>query len=434
MLDWMNSYRSKICTPEEAVKNINSGDTVVVAHAAGEPRLLTKYMSERYKELHDVKVVHRVGMGDCLYAQPGMEGHFRHISLFAGVNSRKAIHEGRADFLPRFISETPALFLEGHIPVDVALITVSPPDKNGYCSLGISVDYTLPAVKMAKKVIAEVNPNMPRTHGNTFISIDEITHLVPSEEPLMEVKPAVITDVEKQIGNYCAELVEDGCTVQMGIGAIPDATLAALTDKKDLGVHTEMFSDGIIPLVEKGVVNGSKKTIHPNKIVATFIMGTKKLYQWVDDNPIIEMHPENYVNDPWVIAQNYKLVSINSALQVDVLGQVAADTLGPKQFSGVGGQVDFIRGAKRSVGGGRSIIALPSTASGGKVSRIVPSLYEGTAVTTTRNEIDYVVTEYGIAKLSGKTNLERLKALVNISHPDFRDEIMFQAKKLYYSL
>lgn len=285
---------------------------------------------------------------------------------------------------------------------------------------------------MAKKVIAEVNPNMPRTHGESFISVNEISHLVPSEEPLMEVQPAVLTDVEKQIGNYCAELVEDGSTLQMGIGAIPDATLAALENKKDLGIHTEMFSEGVIPLVEKGIVNGSKKTINPYKIVSTFLMGTKKLYQWVDDNPIIEMRPENYVNDPWVIAQNYKVVSINSALQVDVLGQVAADTLGPKQFSGVGGQVDFIRGAKRSVGGGKSIIAIPSTASGGKVSRIVPHLNEGTAVTTTRNEVDYVVTEYGIAKLSGKTNLERLKELVAISHPDFRDEIMFKAKKLYY--
>lgn len=285
---------------------------------------------------------------------------------------------------------------------------------------------------MAKKVIAEVNPNMPRTHGESFISVNEISHLVPSEEPLMEVQPAVLTDVEKQIGNYCAELIEDGSTLQMGIGAIPDATLAALENKKDLGIHTEMFSEGVIPLVEKGIVNGSKKTINPYKIVSTFLMGTKKLYQWVDDNPIIEMRPENYVNDPWVIAQNYKVVSINSALQVDVLGQVAADTLGPKQFSGVGGQVDFIRGAKRSVGGGKSIIAIPSTASGGKVSRIVPHLNEGTAVTTTRNEVDYVVTEYGIAKLSGKTNLERLKELVAISHPDFRDEIMFKAKKLYY--
>lgn len=432
MLQWQDYYRSRTCTPQEAVKSIKSGDTVVVAHACGEPLSLTRAMSEHYAELHDVKVVHRVGMGECLYAQPGMEEHFRHISLFAGVNSRKAIQEGRADYMPRFISETPALFLEGHIPVDVALITVSPPDKNGYCSLGISVDYSLPAAKMAKTVIAEVNSNMPRTHGDSFMSVQEISHFVLSDAPLMEVAPAVLTDVEKQIGNYCAELIEDESTMQMGIGAIPDAVLSCLGNKKNLGIHTEMFSDGIIPLVEQEVINCSKKTLHPNKIISTFMMGTKDLYKWVDDNPLIEMHPEQYVNDPWVIARNNKLVSINSALQVDILGQVAADTIGPKQFSGVGGQVDFIRGAKRSIGGGKSIIAIASTAAGGKLSRIVPSLYEGTAVTTTRNEVDYIVTEYGIAKLSGKTNLERLKALVAICHPDFRNDILVNAKKLYY--
>lgn len=432
-MNWQTYYQDRISTADEAVRCIKSGDTVVVAHACGEPQSLTKAMSQRYEELKDVKVVHRVGMGECLYAQPGMEEHFRHISLFAGPNTRKAIYEGRADYLPRFISEIPSLFLEGHIPVDVALITVSPPDKNGFCSLGISVDYTLPVAKVAKTVIAEVNSNMPRTHGDSFISVKEIDHFVLSDQPLMEVQPAVQTEVEVQIGNYCAELIEDGSTMQMGIGAIPDAALAAMMNKKDLGIHTEMFSDGVIPLVEAGVINGSRKTLHPNKIVSTFMMGTKALYEWVDDNPIVEMHPEHYVNDPWVIAQNYKVVSINSALQIDVLGQVAADSLGPKQFSGVGGQVDFIRGAKRSVGGGKSIIAIPSTASGGKVSRIVPALYEGTPVTTTRNEVDYIVTEYGIAKLSGKTNLERLKALVAISHPDFREDIMAQAKKIYYT-
>jgi len=432
VINWQDHYQSKICTPDDAVKSIKSGDYVVVSHACGEPRSLTKAISERYAELRDVKVVHRVGMGECLYAQPGMEEHFRHISLFGGINTRKAIYEGRADYIPRFISETPALFLEGHIPVDVALITVSPPDKYGYCSLGISVDYSLPAARMAKTVIAEVNVNMPRTLGDSFMSVKDIAHFVLSDAPLMEVEPATQTNVEVQIGNYCADLIENGSTLQMGIGAIPDAVLAAMVNKKDLGIHTEMFSDGLVPLVEMGVINGSKKTIHPYKIISTFMMGTKALYKWLDDNPLVEMHPENYVNDPWVIAQNYKVVSINSALQIDVLGQVAADTIGPKQFSGVGGQIDFIRGAKRSVGGGKSIIAVPSTASGGKVSRIVPSLYEGTAVTTTRNEVDFVITEFGVAQLSGKTNLERLKALVGISHPDFRDEIMFNAKKLYY--
>lgn len=432
MLHWQDYYQSKICTPEEAVKSIKSGDNVVVAHACGEPQTLTKAMSECFSELKDVKVIHRIGMGKCLYAQPGMEGHFRHVSLFGGTNSRKAIQEGRADYIPRFISETPALFFEGHIPVDVALINVTPPDKFGYCSLGISVDYTLPAARMAKIVIAEVNSNMPRTHGDSFISVKDISNFVLSDNPLMEVAPATLTDVETQIGNYCAELIENESTMQMGIGAIPDAVLAALSNKRDLGIHTEMFSEGIIPLVEQGIINGEKKTIHRGKIISTFVMGTKKLYEWIDDNPLIEMHSEDYVNDPWVVAQNYKMISINSALQVDVLGQVAADTLGPKQFSGVGGQVDFVRGARRSIGGGKSIIAISSTASGGKLSRIVPSLYEGTAVTTSRNDVDYVVTEFGIAKLSGKTNLERLKELVAISHPDFRDEILAKAKKLYY--
>lgn len=432
MFNWLDHYQNNICTADEAVKAIRSKDYVIVSHACGEPRSLTKAMSERYAELRDVKVVHRVGMGECLYAQPGMEEHFRHISLFGGANTRKAIYEGRADYLPRFISEIPSLFLEGHIPVDVALITVSPPDKFGYCSLGISVDYTLPAARMAKTIIAEVNSNMPRTLGDSFISVKDVDHFVLSDLPLMEVAPAIQTDIEIQIGNYCADLIEDGCTLQMGIGAIPDAALAAMVNKKDLGIHTEMFSDGLIPLVEQGVVNGSKKTLHPYKIISTFMMGTKALYDWVDDNPLVEMHPENYINDPWIIAQNYKVVSINSALQIDVLGQISADAIGPRQFSGVGGQVDFIRGAKRSVGGGKSIIAVPSTASRGTVSRIVPALYEGTAVTTTRNEVDYVITEYGIAQLAGKTNLQRLNALINISHPDFRDEIMFKAKKLYY--
>lgn len=432
MLHWREHYQSKICTPYEAVKCIKSEDNVVVAHACGEPQLLTKAMSERFAELNDVKVIHRIGMGKCLYTAADMEGHFRHVSLFAGANSRKAIKEGRADYMPRFISETPSLFYEGQLPVDVALISVTPPDRFGYCSLGISVDYTLPAARMAKTIIAEVNSNMPRTHGDSFISVRDISHFVLTDDPLMEVQPTPLTDVEKQIGFYCAELIENESTLQLGIGAIPDAVLNAMSNKHDLGIHTEMFSDGIIPLVENGIINGLKKTIHRGKIISTFVMGTKKLYEWINDNPMIEMHTEDYVNDPWVIAQNYKMISINSALQVDVLGQVAADTLGSKQFSGVGGQVDFVRGARRSIGGGKSIIAMSSTASGGKLSRIVPSLYEGTAVTTSRNDVDYIVTEYGIAKLSGKTNLERLKELASISHPDFREEILHKAKELYY--
>jgi 4-hydroxybutyrate CoA-transferase len=428
--DWREYYKSRICTAEEAVKCIKSGDSVVVGHACSEPQTLTRAMSERYQELENVKVVHRVGQGRSLYVQPKMEGHFRHISLFGGPSTRQAIAEGRADFIPRNISEIPELFTEGHIPLDVALVTVSPPDEHGFCSLGISIDYTLKAAKSAKTIIAQVNNHMPRTHGDSFLRVDEIAYFVPVDEPLIEIPRPEITEAEIAIGAYIADLIEDGSTLQLGIGAIPDAILSSLKGKRDLGIHTEMFSDGVMELVETGVINCSKKTLHPNKIVSTFIMGTKDLYEWVDDNAFIEMHSEDYVNDPNVIAQNYKMISINSALQVDVLGQVAADTLGPRQYSGVGGQVDFIRGVKRA--GGKSIIAMRSTAARGKVSRIVPALYEGTAVTTTRTDVDYIVTEYGVAELNAKTNQQRLKALIAISHPDFREQIAEEANRLYY--
>lgn len=430
MKDWREYYKSRICTAEEAVKCIKSGDSVVVGHACSEPQTLTRAMSERYQELENVKVVHRVGQGQSLYVQPKMEGHFRHISLFGGPSTRQAIAEGRADFIPRNISEIPELFTEGHIPLDVALVTVSPPDEHGFCSLGISIDYTLKAAKSAKTIIAQVNNHMPRTHGDSFLRVDEIAYFVPVDEPLIEIPRPEITEAEIAIGAYIADLIEDGSTLQLGIGAIPDAILSSLKGKRDLGIHTEMFSDGVMELVETGVINCSKKTLHPNKIVSTFIMGTKDLYEWVDDNAFIEMHSEDYVNDPNVIAQNYKMISINSALQVDVLGQVAADTLGPRQYSGVGGQVDFIRGVKRA--GGKSIIAMRSTAARGKVSRIVPALYEGTAVTTTRTDVDYIVTEYGVAELNAKTNQQRLKALIAISHPDFREQIAEEANRLYY--
>jgi 4-hydroxybutyrate CoA-transferase len=428
--DWREYYKSRICTAEEAVKCIKSGDSVVVGHACSEPQTLTRAMSERYQELENVKVVHRVGQGRSLYVQPKMEGHFRHISLFGGPSTRQAIAEGRADFIPRNISEIPELFTEGHIPLDVALVTVSPPDEHGFCSLGISIDYTLKAAKSAKTIIAQVNNHMPRTHGDSFLRVDEIAYFVPVDEPLIEIPRPEITEAEIAIGAYIADLIEDGSTLQLGIGAIPDAILSSLKGKRDLGIHTEMFSDGVMELVETGVINCSKKTLHPNKIVSTFIMGTKDLYEWVDDNAFIEMHSEDYVNDPNVIAQNYKMISINSALQVDVLGQVAADTLGPRQYSGVGGQVDFIRGVKRA--GGKSIIAMRSTAARGKVSRIVPALYEGTAVTTTRTDVDYIVTEYGVAEMNAKTNQQRLKALIAISHPDFREQIAEEANRLYY--
>lgn len=431
MLNWQAHYNSRIVTAEEAVKNIKSGDRVVLGHACGEPRILPEVMVKRAEELENVEVVHMVAMGKGLYAQPEMEGHFRHNGLFIGGPTRKAVTEGRADYTPCFFSEIPTLFRDGKMPIDVALVVVTPPDQYGFCSLGVSVDYTMQAIQSAKLVIAEVNPNMPRTYGNSFVRVEEIDYFVPSEMPIIELPKPNIGPVETEIGRNIAKLIDDGATLQLGIGAIPDAVLNFLTDKHDLGVHSEMFSDGVMELAKNGVVNCAKKTLHPGKMVVTFLMGTKALYEWVNENPAVEMYPVDYVNDPYVVMRNDNLVAINSALQVDVLGQVAADTLGPVQFSGVGGQVDFVRGAARSKGG-KSIIALPSTAAKGKVSRIVALLDKGAAVTTSRNDIDYVVTEYGIAALRGKTVRERMKALINIAHPDFRQEIEDQVKSVYF--
>lgn len=431
MKNWQEYYRNNIVSAQEAVKCIQSGDRVVLGHACGEPVLLPEAMVERASSLHDVEVVHMVAMGKGLYAQPEMEGHFRHNGLFIGGPTRKAVSEGRADYTPCFFSEIPVLFREEKLPVDVAMITVTPPDQYGFCSLGVSCDYTLQAVKSAQKVLAEVNPNMPRTHGNSYIRVDEIDYFVPSELPITELTPPKIGPVEEEIGQHVASLIDDGATLQLGIGAIPDAVLKFLTDKNDLGIHSEMFSDGVMELVEAGVVTCKAKTLHPGKMVVTFLMGTKKLYDWVNENPMVLMDTVDYVNDPYVIMRNDKMIAINSALQVDALGQVAADTLGPVQFSGVGGQVDFVRGAARSKGG-KSIIALPSTAAKGKLSRIVPTLDHGAAVTTSRNDIDYVVTEYGIAALRGKTVRERMEALVNIAHPDFRSELWDQIKTTYF--
>ncbi len=430
-MNWNEYYNKRLVSASEAVKHIKSGDRVVLGHAVGEPRLLPAAMVARANELTNVEVVHMVAKGEGLYAKPEMAGHFRHNGFFAGPSTRNAMAEGRADYTPCHISEIPGLFKNNVLPVDVAMITVTPPDQYGFCSLGVSVDYTFQAAKSARIVIAEVNPNLPRTFGRTFLRVEEIDWFVPCELPIYENQPANITEVEKEIGKNIASLIEDGSTLQMGIGAIPDAVLTFLTDKNDLGIHTEMFSDGVIPLVNAGNINCRKKTLHPDKMVATFLMGTKDFYEWVNENPMVEMYPEDYVNDPFIIAQNEKMISINSALQIDVLGQVAADTLGPLQFSGVGGQVDFIRGAIRSKGG-KSIIAFPSTAAKGKISRIVPMLDIGASVTTSRNDVHYVVTEYGAAELKGKTVRDRMKALIDIAHPDFRSEIEEKTKALYF--
>lgn len=427
MNNWRGIYQHKIVSAGQAVHNIKSGDRVVVGHACGEPQTLIEALVARSSEFKDVEIVHMVAMGPAKYAQPGQEKSFRHNALFVGGSTRKAVEEKRADFTPCFFSEIPRLFKNNILPVDVALIQVTPPDEQGFCSYGVSADYTKTAAECAKIVIAQVNNCLPRT-GGASIHLDAIHFIVEQDEALIELKPPKIGDVEKAIGENVAGLIPDGATLQLGIGAIPDAVLLFLTDKKDLGIHSEMFSDGVVVLAEAGVITNRKKTINPGKFMAAFLMGTKKLYDFVNQNPDVELQSVDYINDPYIIGQHENMISINSALQVNLMGEVNAEMIGPKQFSAVGGQVDFIRGASRSLQG-KSIIALPSTAAGGKISRITCELDRGAAVTTSRNDVHYVVTEYGLADLRGKSLRERAKALIAISHPDFRDSLAAEAKE-----
>ena len=429
-MNWKDIYKKKLVNAEEAVSKIKSNDRVVIAHATGEPLDIVDAMVKNKENYENVEIVHMVAMGKGEYAKPGMEKYFHHNSLFAGATTRDAVNSGRGDYTPCYFYEVPDLFRNGYLPVDVAIIQVSRPDKYGYCSFGISYDYTKPAAENAKLVIAEVNENMPRTLGDSFIHVSDIDYIVEVSHPLIELKPAKLGEVEKSIGRYCASLIEDGSTLQLGIGAIPDAVLMFLKDKKDLGIHSEMISDGVVDLVNAGVINNSKKTLHPGKIVVTFLMGTKKLYNFVDDNPIIASYPVDYVNDPRIIMQNYKMVSINSCVQVDLMGQICSESIGLKQISGVGGQVDFIRGANMARDG-KAIIAIPSTAARGKVSRIVSLLDTGATVTTNRCDADYVVTEYGIAHLKGKTLRDRARALINVTHPDFREPLIREFEKRF---
>ena len=418
MDNWRTRYKDKLVSAEQAVKAVKSGDRVVTGHACGEPPSLIEALVARGNELTNVEIVHMVAMGPAKYAQPGMEKSFRHNALFVGGSTRKAVEEFRADYTPCFFSEIPRLFRTGLLPVDVALIQVTPPDEKGFCSFGVSADYTLPAAESAKIVIAQVNGNMPRT-GGAKISLDAVHFIVERDEPLIELKPPQIGEIERRIGENVAELIPDGATLQLGIGAIPDAVLLFLKNKKDLGIHSEMFSDGVVALAEAGVVTNRKKNINPGKFIAAFLMGTKKLYDFVNNNPKVELHPVDYTNDPCVIGSHDNMMSINSALQVDLMGQVNAEMIGSRQFSGIGGQVDFVRGTSRSKGG-KSIIALPSTAAGGTVSRICLTLDHGAAVSTSRNDVHYVVTEWGVAELRGKSLRQRAKSLTNIAHPDFR--------------
>ncbi len=425
----MIRHPDRLCSPEQAVAKVKSGDRIVFSHACGEPRLLPGALMKRAGELSGVGIIHMVPMGEAPYCRPEYEGSFRHLALFAGGPTRGAIWEERADYLPYFFNEIPSLF-DSTLPPDVAMVTVSPPDANGFCSLGVSVDYTKHAVERAKIVIAEVNPQMPRTHGESFVHESEIDFFVEVDLPIYELKAAETTDVEDNIGRRAAELVRDGCCLQLGIGGIPDAVLKNLTTFKNLGIHSEMISDGVQHLVEKGVVTGRMKTLHKGKIVVNFLMGSRKFYDWIDDNPVIEMRPVDYTNNPCVIAQNDNMVAVNSALEVDLLGQVCADSLGPRQFSGVGGQTDFVRGARISKGG-KAIIALPSSVKG-ETSRIVPTLKTGAAVTTSRNDVDFVVTDVGIAALKGKTVRDRMKALINVADPRFREELARKAYEIYH--
>lgn len=422
-MDWNNLDNVPQVTAEEAVAHIKDNDLVVVAHAAGAPQLCVDALINNYEAYHNVRVFHMLTLGKGICNAPEMEGHLHHITNFIGGNMRQAMKEGRVDFFPGYFSEVPSLMAPGELlDPDVALIQVSYPNEEGYCSYGVSCDYTKPAAQNAKIVIAEMNRQMPFVGGDNFIHISKINYIVKADYPLHTIAPTEIKEVEEAIGKNCAQLVKDGDTLQLGIGAIPDAVLLFLKDKKDLGIHSEMVSDGILELVNAGVINGSRKQINPGKIVATFLMGTQALYDFVNGNDSVEMYPVDYVNDPFVIAQNDNVVSINSCVEVDLMGQVVSESIGLRQISGPGGQVDFVRGAARSKGG-RSIIAMPSTASRGASSRIVPLIAEGAAVTTPRNDVDYIVTEYGIAKLKGKTLRERAKALIAIAHPQFRAEL-----------
>ena len=419
-MKWKEIYKNRLIKPEEAVMYIKSGDRVVVGHAAGEPTVLIDAMVANRENYRNVEIVNLVVLGTGEYAKPGMEEYFHENAIFASVSTREAIESGRADFTPCFFHEVPKLFRKGYMPVDVALVQVSSPDEHGYCSFGVSNDYTKPAAQYAKIVIAEVNDKMPRTMGDSFIHVSKIDHIVEVTHKIIELQPPRIGEVEKKIGENCASLIEDGSTLQLGIGAIPEAVLIFLKDKKDLGIHSEMISDGVVELVEAGVITNKMKTIHPGISVVSFLMGTRRLYDFVDNNPSVEMYPVNYVNDPVIIMKNYKMVSINSCVQVDMMGQVCSECIGLKQISGVGGQVDFVRGVNMSEDG-ISIIAIPSTASKGKISRIVSLLDVGAVVTTSRTDVDYIVTEYGIAQLKGRSLRDRARALINIAHPDFRE-------------
>lgn len=433
-MNFSDLYQARIKTAEEAAKLIQSNTHLFLTGNCSVPREVMSALVARATELRNVEIYQVLTIGSADYVAKGMEKYLRVNTLFISDNVRAAVQEGRADFTPCFLSEIPNLFKSGRLPIDIALIQVSPPDEHGYCSFGVEVGVTKAAAHAAKFVIAEVNPNMPRVHGDAFIHVSKLDVIVPVNYALPEVHMSGETnEVTENIADYVASLIPNGATLQTGIGAIPNAVLKRLTNHRDLGIHTELFSDGIIELVKQGVINGEKKSIHFGKIVAGFMLGTQALYDFAHDNPLIEMHPTEYVNDPFIIAKNDRMVAINSAIEIDLTGQVCADSIGTRFYSGVGGQVDFIYGASRSKGG-IPIIALPSTLIKGdkSFSKIVPMLKPGAGVTTSRNHVRYVVTEHGIADLYGKTIRQRAEALIHVADPEFRDELMVKAKELNY--
>ncbi|MCB9357440.1 MAG: acetyl-CoA hydrolase/transferase family protein [Calditrichaeota bacterium] len=412
----------------DALRCVSSGHRVFVGSGLAVPQLLVEALAARASELESVEVTHLMTFGPAPYAEPGMEKSFRTNALFTGANVRQAVNSGRADYTPIFLSEIPGLIRSGSFNVDTCLVQVTPPDSHGFCSLGIDCACTLEAARHAKNVIALVNSEMPRVYGENFLHKSIFRAMVQFDHPLPELPRKKPSEQEKLIGLFCAELVPNGACLQLGIGAIPDAVLASLGDKRDLGMHTEMFSDGAVELVQQGIINCRAKNFHKDKMIASFVLGSSLLYEFVKSNPLVEFRPVDHTNDPFVIARNDKMISINSALQVDLTGQVCSDSIGHSVFSGFGGQVDFVRGASRS-NGGKPIIALESTAKSGSISRITPVLSPGAGVVTSRADVHYVCTEYGVAYLHGKTIRERAHALIRIAHPKFRDELKYAAQQ-----
>jgi 4-hydroxybutyrate CoA-transferase len=432
-MSWLDAYKSRCTDARTALeRTIRSGGRMILSANCGEAQTLAEALSEVAPSLRDVEVVQLLAMGRADYLRTGTPNNLRMNALFIGPSVRDAVNRGDADFTPIFLSEIPKLFAPGGpLPLDVCLVQLSPPDEHGFCSFGCSVDIIKPAAECSRIVVAEVNARMPRTLGDAFVHVSKLTHVVETDRPVLELPRHAFSDVHQRIGYHVAELIEDGATLQIGIGAIPDAVLSQLKDKRHLGIHTEMFSDGVMELFEAGVITNERKTLHPGKIVTSFLMGSRKLYDFVDNNPVVEMHPSHYTNDPFIIAQNENMVAINSAISVDLTGQVNSDSMGAALYSGIGGQVDFVRGASRAKNG-KAFIALPSTAKGDTVSRIVSTLADGAGVVTSRGDVQYVGTEYGVVNLHGKSIRQRARALINIAHPKFRDELERFAKEHHY--